>query len=105
VTDAEIVWMLSTDESDQADLGQWLAALVKRPSWHADAACRGSGTDAFIIGRGCNAAVNARARAICAGCTVTDQCLSFALADPDAMGVWGGTTAQERRAMRAGLAS
>jgi WhiB family redox-sensing transcriptional regulator len=102
VTDAEIVWMLSTDESDQADLGQWLARLTRRPSWHTEAACRGAGTDAFIIGRGCNAAVNARARAICAGCTVSEQCLSYALEDVDTVGIWAGTTGQQRRAMRAG---
>jgi WhiB family redox-sensing transcriptional regulator len=44
----------------------------------------------------------ARARAICAVCPVTDQCLAFALADTDLVGCWAGTTGQERRAMRAG---
>jgi WhiB family transcriptional regulator, redox-sensing transcriptional regulator len=44
----------------------------------------------------------ARARAVCDRCTVTEECLAFALADPYAMGVWGGTTGRQRRAMRTG---
>jgi len=57
VTDAEIAWMLSTDESDQADLGQWLASLTRRPSWHSDAACRGTDPDAFIPRHRCHSRV------------------------------------------------
>ena len=102
VNRAEIAWMLSTDESDQADLGQWLAELTRRPSWHSRAACRGHSPSAFVLARGANAAVMARARAVCDRCTVTEECLAFALADPYAMGVWGGTTGRQRRAMRAG---
>jgi WhiB family redox-sensing transcriptional regulator len=96
--------MLSTDASDQADLGQWLASLTRRPSWHARAACRGIGADRFVIGRGANLATTARAKAVCSGCPVTAECLDFALADPDAVGIWGGTTGQDRRAMRAAVA-
>jgi WhiB family redox-sensing transcriptional regulator len=99
VNPAEVAWLISGEQSDPS---AWLAELTRRPSWHADAACRGADPAAFILARGANAAVMARARAVCAVCTVTEQCLSFALADPDAMGVWGGTTAQQRRAMRAG---
>ena len=96
--------MLSTDESDQADLGQWLAELTRRPEWHGRAACRGMEPDTFIVHRGANGAVMARARAICAGCTVTAECLDFALADTDLVGIWASTTGQERRAMRAEVA-
>jgi len=99
VTDAELDWLISGDESDPL---QWLADLTRRPQWHSRAACRGAGTTAFVLGRGANAAVMARAPAICATCPVTVQCLDYALADPDTTGIWSGTTAQERRAMRAG---
>jgi len=93
--------MLSTDESDQADLGQWLSELTRRPPWHARAACRGAGTTAFVHGRGANAAVMARVRSVCDRCTVSKECLDFAMSDVDLVGVWAGTTGRQRRAMRA----
>jgi WhiB family redox-sensing transcriptional regulator len=87
---------------DQSDPSEWLAQLTRRPEWHADAACRGAGTDGFIIGRGANAAIMARARAICSTCLVAAECLDYALGDVDAVGIWGATTAQQRRVMRTG---
>ena len=97
--EAETLWLVANDESDPS---QWLAELTRRPSWHAEAACRGMGSATFVLGRGANESIMARARAICSTCTVTDQCLDFAMADMDLVGIWGGTTAQQRRAMRAG---
>ena len=99
MTDAEVRWLISGDSSDPS---QWLAELTRRPSWHADAACRGTDPDGFILRKGANAATMARTRATCSRCPVTVQCLDFALADPDSMGIWAGTTGQQRRAMRAG---
>ena len=99
MTDAEVLWLILNDESDPSE---WLADLLRRPEWHARAACRGAGTTAFVLGPGANAAVMARVRAICATCPVTVQCLDFAMSDPDTMGIWSGTSAQQRRAMRAG---
>jgi WhiB family redox-sensing transcriptional regulator len=40
------------------------------------------------------------AKAVCAGCPVRSACLVFAL-ERDLEGVWGGTTEDERRALRA----
>jgi Transcription factor WhiB len=37
----------------------------------------------------------------CAECPVRTECLRYALADPDLVGVWGGTTGAMRRDMRA----
>jgi WhiB family redox-sensing transcriptional regulator len=96
---AVLTWLISGEQSDPF---AWLSELTRRPPWHAKAACRGAGADRFVIGRGANA--NSMARAVCAGCTVTVECLSYALADPDCVGVWGGTTGQDRRAMRAAVA-
>jgi WhiB family redox-sensing transcriptional regulator len=39
------------------------------------------------------------AKAVCRTCRVKAQCLSYALAHHE-YGVWGGTTEQERRALR-----
>ena len=97
--EAETLWLIANDESDPS---AWLAELTRRPQWHAEAACRGTDPNAFIPARGANGALVARARAICATCPVTEECLAYAMADSDCVGIWSGTTAQERRAMRAG---
>jgi WhiB family redox-sensing transcriptional regulator len=70
-----------------------------RPSWHADAACRGRGTAAFFPGRGQNETC-ASAKAICAGCPVRAECLDDALAHGEKVGNWGGTSERERRRLR-----
>jgi len=99
VNRAEVEWLISGDPADPAG---WLAQLLRRPWWHSEAACRSHGPSSFIIGRGANAATMNRAKAVCSRCPVTEPCLSYAMADMDLTGVWGGTTAQQRRAMRAG---
>ena len=43
------------------------------------------------------------AQRICAGCTVSNECLSFALEHEEIKGVWGGTTTGQRRQYRAGI--
>lgn len=81
------------------DLGELpsLEELLQRPAWHAKARCRGFGTEAFIPSR---EGPTYDPKATCRRCCVREECLSFALADPTLRGCWGGTTAQERRAMR-----
>jgi WhiB family redox-sensing transcriptional regulator len=68
-----------------------------RPSWMRNGACRGSGTGAYFPERGVS---TARAKGVCAACAVRRECLAYALADPDLVGVWGGTSEAERRVMR-----
>ncbi len=69
-----------------------------RPDWQHYGACRGEDVELFIPNLGGN--FN-RARELCRGCTVRLDCLDFALADEDSVGMWGGTTAPERKQMRA----
>jgi hypothetical protein len=38
------------------------------------------------------------AKALCSGCPVATQCLTYALDNNEMWGVWGGTTANERAA-------
>jgi hypothetical protein len=47
------------------------------------------------------------AKAICARCLVQRECLEFAMRDPDARrcGIWGGTSARERRKLQAETAA
>jgi len=77
--------------------GDVLASLgYARPSWHGDSACvehpelnwfpeRGDRLDAAL--------------AICATCLVVDECKAFGADEHH--GIWGGTTAMQRRAARA----
>jgi WhiB family redox-sensing transcriptional regulator len=75
--------------------GDWsdFAGLVKRPEWQQRAACQGVGSDIFF-GTGRGAA--ARAMALCRECPVARECRSAAL-EAGEVGVWGGTTAQQRK--------
>jgi WhiB family redox-sensing transcriptional regulator len=73
--------------------------LLRRPTWQAEAACRGNGAPTFFPTRGASLEP---ARALCARCMVRQPCLAMALADPELQGVWAGTSAKERRTMRRG---
>ena len=65
--------------------------------WYTQAACRGQGPDAFVQG---GRAYYEDARELCRTCPVRHECLDYALADHTLMGLWGGSTDAERRAMR-----
>jgi WhiB family transcriptional regulator, redox-sensing transcriptional regulator len=66
-------------------------------SWKLEGACRLHPRVSFVAR---DAESVKQARAICAQCGVKLQCLAWALAHND-LGVWGGTTASERRGLRA----
>lgn len=66
-------------------------------SWMNAALCAQTDPDAFHPGK---SGTNTDAKRTCAGCDVTAACLAYALADPSLEGVWGGTSARERQAMR-----
>jgi WhiB family transcriptional regulator, redox-sensing transcriptional regulator len=38
----------------------------------------------------------------CAGCPFIQQCLDYAVAADEELGIWGGTTTEERKEMRNG---
>lgn len=70
--------------------------------WRESAACRGEDPELFFpIGDGGLAQrQTARARAVCLGCPVMYQCRDWAVRNGETEGVWGGTTAAERRLIR-----
>ncbi|MBV2353038.1 WhiB family transcriptional regulator [Streptomyces sp. J2-1] len=76
-------------------------------NWRDDAACRHEDPDLFFpVGTTGPAHVQARqAKGVCAGCPVREQCLDWALDTGQSIGVWGGTTENERRALRRRAAS
>jgi WhiB family redox-sensing transcriptional regulator len=72
-----------------------VAALLARPAWHRDAACRGMGAALFFPeGKG---ATTGPAKAVCATCPVVESCRA---AGEGERGVWGGTSERDRRLVR-----
>lgn len=64
--------------------------------WWERAACKGKDPAIFVIDKGQSPGP---AKAICAGCSVRDQCLAWAIENRET-GVWGGTSGEERRRYR-----
>lgn len=66
-----------------------------------NAACTTADPDIFFPeqGKGNTRLMVEQAKAICAGCPVAMQCLAEAIAE-NHDGIWGGTTAKERKSMR-----
>lgn len=67
--------------------------------WYEEAACASYPAELFFPPSDAPSAANA-AKAICEGCPVREECLSFALETAQAEGVWGGMNAGERRRLR-----
>lgn len=70
--------------------------------WRTHARCLGSDPDLFfpLGGTGKPLAQAETAKGLCSGCEVTELCLQYALETNQVTGVWGGTTEEERRALR-----
>ncbi|MET7683344.1 WhiB family transcriptional regulator [Streptomyces sp. NPDC005423] len=66
--------------------------------WIERAACVGEDPELFFpVGRSGPALRDVReAKAVCAGCPVVAECLSWAVATGQTNGVWGGLTEVER---------
>lgn len=80
-----------------------LAQVVFRGDWVDEAACRDSGlpTSAWFPARDERwDPVVLQAREICAGCPVAAECLEYALESDERIGVWGGLSGKQRRALR-----
>lgn len=92
ITEATVAaWQHEQTGHDLPDL----AYLFERPAWMALGACRDSGVN-FHPERG----EATTARQVCAGCTVREECLEFAIVNECDDGFWGGTSARERKQMR-----
>lgn len=73
-------------------------------NWRDYAACKGADPQVFFVERG-HANDIGKAKAICATCIVRPSCLKYALSlhERDAIGIWGGTTQEERRILKRSL--
>lgn len=84
----------------EGDLLDPLDLVAPRPSWHTHAACRGQGPGRWFLDRGQPARP---ALDVCQTCAVRRECLDAALSLPpgdDLSGIWGGTTPNQRKALR-----
>ena len=70
-----------------------------REPWYEEAACASYPAEVFFPSSEVPLESNP-AKAICEGCPVREECLSFALETAQAEGVWGGMDAGERRRLR-----
>lgn len=70
--------------------------------WRDVAACRDTDPDLFFPVGTTGPALDqiAAAKAVCNACPGQSACLEFALATNQESGVWGGTSEEERRALR-----
>jgi WhiB family redox-sensing transcriptional regulator len=70
--------------------------------WRAHAACADVDSRLFFPVGVTGPAVGqiAAAKAVCARCPVRAACLEFAVVTNQEYGVWGGTSEEERRALR-----
>lgn len=63
------------------------------------ASCATADPDAFFPERGSHSFSNVYAKRICSTCPYKSPCLEWAIENEE-MGIWGGTTENERRSMR-----
>ncbi|WP_031517403.1 WhiB family transcriptional regulator [Streptomyces sp. NRRL F-5123] len=72
--------------------------------WRVQGLCLREDPDLFFPIGSVNSAVallqTEEAKAVCRRCSVTRQCLAWAMDVGHVEGIWGGTTEGERRAMR-----
>lgn len=70
--------------------------------WRLRANCKGLDTDIFFPTRGATKQKIAEAKAICAQCTVQEECHQYAMSygERRLIGIWGGKTAKQRRKER-----
>lgn len=65
--------------------------------WMREGLCAQTDPEAFFPFRGGDVG---SAKAVCAACPVCDRCRDYAVARPELCGIWGGTSARERVALR-----
>ncbi len=80
-----------------ADISTDADAAFETDDWREVGECRGSDVNLFYPDDEDDLGTELAAKAICAQCVVREQCLEAALDNRERIGVWGGTSARERR--------
>jgi WhiB family redox-sensing transcriptional regulator len=94
---AVVAWLMTPGIGEELPS---LEEVAHRPPWMKRAQCRGEDLSLFFPVVGARATDIAKARAICGICPVRTDCLEQARKDPYTAGIWGATTARERRKQR-----
>src|ERR1022692_3365182 len=76
--------------------------MTGEADWRELSACRQEDPELFfpLVPAGPGLVQIERAKAVCARCQVPAECLQFAMETVQDHGVWGGTSEEERRALR-----
>jgi WhiB family redox-sensing transcriptional regulator len=84
------------------DTNRWHSTEAGRTDWRDLATCRGLDPDLFfpVSTSGASLTEIDAARRVCHRCPVLTPCLRWALDLGQVHGIWGGTTEEERRALR-----
>jgi WhiB family redox-sensing transcriptional regulator len=77
-------------------------AEARLDKWWSGGACVSTDPELFfpISDSGPSRRQAAQAKAVCAGCAVLRNCLDYAVGRGHLTGIWGGTTEEERQALR-----
>lgn len=67
------------------------------PEWKERALCAQTDPEAFFPEKGGS---TRDAKRVCSGCEVRAECLTFALANDERFGIWGGLSERERRRLK-----
>ncbi len=81
------------------DVAEFAGEHAIEQSWRADAACLSLPDTMFFLA-GDDFEGMKKAKEVCAACPVQEQCLEFAVLTNQSLGIWGGTTPNERRQIR-----
>lgn len=79
-----------------------LSLSIERDDWRDHSACRDTDPDLFFPVGTTGPAIEQieSAKAVCRTCDVQTECLEYALVTNQDSGIWGGTSEEERRALR-----
>lgn len=79
-----------------------LSLSIEHDDWRKHAACRDTDPDLFFPVGTTGPAIEQieNAKAVCRACEVQKPCLEYALVTNQDSGIWGGTSEEERRALR-----
>ena len=80
----------------------WTTEVPKPDQWRHNASCRDVDPDLFFPVGTTGMALEqiASAKEVCTMCPAQGPCLEYALSTNQDSGVWGGTSEDERRALR-----
>jgi len=71
--------------------------IIEEKNWQELALCAETDPEEFFPDKG---GTTRAAKRVCLACTVTGECLEYALANDEHFGVWGGLSYRERRKVK-----